>query len=371
VIFNLSAAVLSAFFPLFLNAAEGPVDGEEVVAAPFLSSCFENHPKFGRVPRPGCVTKLKPQWAEEAKEFKFNKLGLRDKDYAPKPDKDAIRILLLGPMFDGMNLSEEESASHKLEERLKLMGVKKVEVINGTVSGFYAPRSAEWAIKLIDDYSPDLIVYFQTGDAANSDLLESKALNSGGDASESYRGPEGPKSFGSDLKYLSQLWDLHSKARNSSEEAEKFLAPSLESFRKVLAHLQPNQRFIVFFSARPAEMALTIGKGGGFWISMMDHLTPKLQIPPAMIKTFLRETGVHAYPMSRGFRTPIQNELVFEQRPIALSAQGANAFAWNAAPWLRREIVAMNKTKVEETKTPTRPRHDRTRRRRQRRRQNN
>jgi hypothetical protein len=349
--------------PFFAHAQDDAAESlpEEVVPAPFFSTCFQADAKFGRIPKPGCVTRMRPKWADRAEVFKFNKLGLRGPDYSAAPGPKTFRILLLGPMFDGFNLSEDETANFRLQERLQTAGLKDVEVINGAVSGFYAPRAAEYAIQEIDAYHPDMIIYFQITDAGNHDLVEARSVqggDQGGGESFNIAGSysaappllgwmwpdaETQRLIASSFRQLSALWSLHRSAHSAEEETRAYIKPEIEAFQKIQAHLGPDQRLLIFLGAPNNRAGYNTSELTGTWASLFNHATPKTFIPSELVGLYLRSAGFHVYPVARGFRTPVQNDLMFDRRPVSLTAQGSHAFAWSTAFWLRPEILNMPK----------------------------
>jgi hypothetical protein len=342
----------------------------EIVTSPQNSSCFVNDDKWGRLPIAGCTVKIRAPWSERANVYRYNKMRLRGPDYSPKPDSKTVRVLLLGPLFDSFNLSEDETAAHRLEERIQASGFKTIEVINGNIPGFYAPRTAEYAVGLIKAYRPDIVVYLQPADAASHDLLESRALRFQGDEIEKYvpvyhavtappllgwlwPDPETQAMIGSHYHQLLELWDIHKHSATSDEEAHKYMEPTIHAFQKIQKQLGPDQRLLVFYSAQNINNGFrTINAGGGGGAqsggslnSIFNKLAPSLFLPADLISQYLRTAGLHVYPMARGFRSPVQNELVYDQHPVSLTPQGAHAFAWGASYWIKPEIHSLSKGK--------------------------
>jgi hypothetical protein len=358
---------------LFVACTSWHAAAQEVVSSVQNSSCFQDDDKWGRLPIPGCSAKLKPPWSERAEIYSYNKMGLRGPDFSPKPDKKTVRVLLLGPLFDGFGLSSENGAEHRLEERVKAIGFKNFEVINGNIPGFFAPRSAEYAMTLIKAYQPDLVIYFQTANATSHDLLEQRALHFQGEEVEKFvpvvravsappllgwlwPAPETQAMLAMSYHQLVALWDIHKHSATSDEEALKYLDPSIRAFQKIQKQMGPQQRLVIFYSAQAVQNGMTGGtQPGGAMNSLFNRLAPPLYLPPDLVSQYL-----HVYPMARGFRSPVQNDLVYEQHPNSLTPQGSHAFAWSAAYWIKPEIQSLDKGKgIKIAESKGKPRHRR------------
>jgi hypothetical protein len=323
--------------PTFWAHAENNAPEER--AALNLSSCFHADKKFGYFPIPGCTVKVKARVGSGPKLFEFNKLGLRDHDYSPDPGK-TVRILLLGPSFDGTGLSEQESASHKLEERLRSSGLKDVEVINGSVASFYGPRTAELAVQLIKEYKPDLVVYYETGDALSQDFFEARGMDQG----KFEHVPESSR-FLYAYTHFKAYWSNHRSAKSNEEEAEKFIQPTLTAFEKIRGALGPNQRMVVFYTSNFVQDGYATTAWAQPWSSIFARLLPTLNLPTDWVTRELGAQGFHVYPLARGFRTAVLNDLAFASEPISLTPEGAHAFAWSSALWIKPEINSLPKAK--------------------------
>lgn len=91
-------------------------------------------------------------------EASFNKLGLRDRDYGPKP-KGMKRLLVLGDSnLVAIGLPENLTWPRMLERRLRSNG-ERWEVINGGTDGFSSLETALMLPGYLDEYKPDLVIY--------------------------------------------------------------------------------------------------------------------------------------------------------------------------------------------------------------------
>jgi hypothetical protein len=344
------------------SAEENPDLKAEVIGLPHLSSCYRPTEQLGRIPLANCEAKIKPKWAEEPTVYKFNKLGLRDKDYSPKPDGKTTRILLMGPMFNGLGLEPKETASYVLQERLKASGAKNVEVINAGMSGFFATRNSEMALRLLKEYSPDIVAYFQTGDVADEDLIEYHSIRFDGENIRRFTPPAAIVSSSPILGWLLPdperqsvwgivyhrfitTWKIRKQAKTVQDEIEAFLAPSVKAFQRIQAALRPDQKLVVFYAQRPARSRHAVGGLSRFWNSLMQRFVPNLAISPDLVTLQLRTAGLRVYPVEHGFRRPVQNELVWEEQKTSLTHHGVQAFVAVAVPALRAEIEATPKGK--------------------------
>lgn len=113
--------------------------------------------------------------------FRFNKLGLRDRDYSPHPSKDVFRILYLGAsnMMDFTYESGVAPAARRIINSLLRDKAAKgflrkyiaVEIISGAEGGYHLINSFLRADELLAAYHPHLIVLEDT-----FDLLFSKEM---------------------------------------------------------------------------------------------------------------------------------------------------------------------------------------------------
>lgn len=92
--------------------------------------------------------------------MKFNKLGLRDRDYDKFPGKNTLRVLLLGSTKTlGVGLNEEDTLARVLETELRKISKRKIEIINGTVSGWCTWQTSFHLKKYLEEYNPHLVLF--------------------------------------------------------------------------------------------------------------------------------------------------------------------------------------------------------------------
>ena len=98
--------------------------------------------------------------------FRTNALGLKDKDYSPKPAKRVFRILFLGGS-GGVNLTDGRGFVPSFEatfnEKLKKIAGNKpfdrIEVVNGSENAYHVVRTLLRYKELGDAYSPHLVIW--------------------------------------------------------------------------------------------------------------------------------------------------------------------------------------------------------------------
>lgn len=94
-------------------------------------SCVLRHPLLHHAFRPNCQTTETNQ--DYSMTYKYNSVGLRDKDYNPSPEPGKFRIIMLGDSFtEGVGVADKDTFSTLIENQID------TEVINAGVRK-YAP----------------------------------------------------------------------------------------------------------------------------------------------------------------------------------------------------------------------------------------
>jgi hypothetical protein len=90
----------------------------------------------------------------------FNRLGMRDsREFWPQKPPGTFRVALLGDSFaEALQVSEEEGVARQLEERLRPLLAKNVEVLNFGCSGFCTTLELVLVREWVREFDPDLIV---------------------------------------------------------------------------------------------------------------------------------------------------------------------------------------------------------------------
>ena len=115
---------------------------------------------------PGLDTYL----AEFKQQVRFNSLGMRDREHAADKAEGTTRVLVLGDSFmEALQVSFEESFSHRLESRLRKTLGPHVDVINCSVSGWGQDAQLAYLQKYGRDLKPDLILVAMT---LHNDVLD-------------------------------------------------------------------------------------------------------------------------------------------------------------------------------------------------------
>lgn len=104
----------------------------------------------------------------EIRQYRKNKLGLRDRDFEASKPSVCRRILILGDSFTwGWGVNNESAVFPKLLEKMlnqkiDIPGVKNIEVLNGGMPGSLTDQWVDLLIKTEDYFQPDvvLVVFF-------------------------------------------------------------------------------------------------------------------------------------------------------------------------------------------------------------------
>jgi hypothetical protein len=135
-----------------------------------IPTCAAADAESGHAYKPGCVEKIRRAGAES--EMRYNSLGLRDKDYSPKPEKGWKRLLIAGTSrMAGPGIAEKETPPRRLESVLRKSN-KKIEVINAGVEGYMPLNQATRLRRWIKAYSPThVLVQTEFASALSADLM--------------------------------------------------------------------------------------------------------------------------------------------------------------------------------------------------------
>ncbi len=104
----------------------------------------------------------------EIRQYRKNKLGLRDRDFEASKPSVCRRILILGDSFTwGWGVNNESAVFPKLLEKMlnqkiDIPGVENIEVLNGGMPGSLTDQWVDLLIKTEADFQPDvvLVVFF-------------------------------------------------------------------------------------------------------------------------------------------------------------------------------------------------------------------
>jgi len=119
--------------------------------------------------RPNLSEKNQPSWLCHEAVYTYNSDGLNDRyDYSLEKDKNVFRIIALGDSFTfGHYVNTEDSWPEQLEDILNQDELNhseiSFEVINLGMRGFDIPYSVERYKRIGQKYSPDLIIWFESG----------------------------------------------------------------------------------------------------------------------------------------------------------------------------------------------------------------
>lgn len=106
----------------------------------------------------------------------YNSVGLRDRDFSPRPAKGSSRILFMGPSnLVGPALPQNQTPPKALETLFGKgrKGARRFEVINGGVEGYFSVRLGILGKKLVREYSPNYVLLTAAGgDSLFQTLIE-------------------------------------------------------------------------------------------------------------------------------------------------------------------------------------------------------
>jgi hypothetical protein len=105
----------------------------------------------------------------------FNSLGMRDVEHRQPKTPGAFRILVLGDSFmEALQVPLEDSFPRLLEERLRTLSGRHVEVMSGAVSGWGTDDHLEYLTRYGVKFNPDLILIAMTLHNDVSDNLQAR-----------------------------------------------------------------------------------------------------------------------------------------------------------------------------------------------------
>ncbi|MDE2490593.1 MAG: hypothetical protein KGM24_07070 [Elusimicrobia bacterium] len=89
----------------------------------------------------------------------YNALGLRDKDYPPKPARGVLRVLFTGgSMISAPGLAEKDDPARVFEAELRRRGLR-AEVINASGEGYVGWENVVRLPRYLAAYSPQVVIY--------------------------------------------------------------------------------------------------------------------------------------------------------------------------------------------------------------------
>lgn len=123
--------------------------------------CTSRVSTVGYRKKPGCA-ELETAGGITA-EMRYNRQGLRDREYSSKPAPGTFRILLLGSSYlTAPGIPEPKMPSRQLERELSRRIKRKVEVVNGGVPGYGAIQNAILLPEYLAAYNPHIVLYHLT-----------------------------------------------------------------------------------------------------------------------------------------------------------------------------------------------------------------
>ena len=310
---------------LIVPAAQGAVT-EAMKSSDTVSSCVRLDDvalyRFG----PSCKETIVR--AGRPSEMSYNKLGLRDKDYPPKPRAGWTRILFIGSsVLAGPGVAEHETPARRLEQRLRRTN-KKVEVINAGVEGYSSLQLAAMTPRWIEAYNPThVLLYLEVGQSANADPGSSIYAEWGPEETVKLETKIFPLSqriasaFNLDLnvwldkrKVLTSqvmghraLFTVRCLLRNRAPVGRTrcMLAPTIRSLRSIHQHAKKSgAKFLFLIGAHPFNNDLKISPGHDLQMSQFfDRLTPRMNFAPGPLNEVVNELGIPMRPFSPSFGT--------------------------------------------------------------------
>jgi hypothetical protein len=107
------------------------------------------------------ITRNLPQFGGH--DVSINRAGLRDREHTNEKPADVFRILLLGDSFmEALQVPFDSALASRLERALPATKGKRVEVINGGISGWGTDDQLRYLTRYGLTYQPDLIVVAMT-----------------------------------------------------------------------------------------------------------------------------------------------------------------------------------------------------------------
>ncbi len=242
----------------------------------------------------------------------YNGLGLRDKDYPPRPAPGVLRVLVAGGSITiGSGLEEAESPPRAFERALRRRGLR-AEVIDAAGEGYITWQNEVLLEGLLKAYSPRAVVYHLPSQHIFTDVATRPLLRVERGRALGLRPPPFPlKQLGlrapTRLLFIYQeQWQRIAASRRLSRLppealAEALLEPTLEdlkAMRDVAA--ARGASFHVVYAAEEANADYYVLPGHPFWLA---GLAQKLLISPfrvdgAVILARLRAAGLDVLDLS-------------------------------------------------------------------------
>lgn len=291
-----------------------------------VTPCLRVSPGLEHWGQPGC-SGLSQVGSKEA-ELHFNSQGIRDREYGPRAADGVYRILVLGSSnFLGPGIAEADTFPRQLERELQRTG-RRVEVINGAMTGYCPSQMALRVPALLGAYSPDLVLLqFVQGSCPLFDgAWADRVAWEGGRPVALDRSPiRGGRyaafnSFVYAHPALFFLWLTVADGGLKARFAQRYLAPRGHDAR-VEAFLRPSIRFLASVRdqarARGAELAVFSYKMRPFTQSIPEQMYAPLAKLLAPLIRAPDSTGEEliAHVRNAGFRvvydgTPTEEFLV-------------------------------------------------------------
>lgn len=343
---------------LFIALLSSPASADEVPVVDRAEdlACFKPRGPLGLMPSPGCEVVAKTPWNPKPVVYRFNQEGLRDRDFPAQPEKDIVRILLIGPGLDGFGLSEEEMVSRKLQKELANAGIAGIEVINGSIAGFSAPRYAMLAAKLAKAYQPDIVIYNLSGESVMRDYFENGLVEVGeyGDRmavkhpADILNWPKWAReaAVADSLMYRtahviyrsSKVWGLYRQAKDANEEAEKLLAPTFLALEDMQGYFGSSAQVFTAWAPRRANSANFIRGINPFLDFVVRVFTPEISVGGRQMSRILRQRDWPFFYISEEFAQPLENGLVPKENLFALLPNGAQIWARGIVTPVKEEL---------------------------------
>lgn len=291
------------------------------------NQCYEETVEFGLKPTANCeFSEIDPITQNEI-QYRYNSMGIRDREYSARSKGGNRRILLLGTFLDGFGRPESELPSRQLERNLNSHGVKDVEVINGSISGFYTGRSLRLGLKLIQDYRPDLVIYYLSEFMLVADFQDTREMT-GQRFDNPWSATNAPwwaKLFWKDDPIRQALW---SGARRrlvalKNQGVSDLTSPILESLREFKDSCRKNNcKFLVSYgSGYPLYPHYGLRLEWP-WREILGTMMPSEPIPKLDLKSKMENTGIDFVELPLPFRDPWREGLHMPYRFDSLSPVG-------------------------------------------------
>lgn len=310
----------------------------------FASPCFGPDADLGVTTIPNCKTEFTDANGERVEVY-YNQFGLRDRDYAEKPESGTFRVLVMGRYLAGRGLRDEQIPARRLEEHLRKLGMKQVEVINGANAFYQAPRAAVWFRRFAKAYSPHVIVYFQTAPDFVNDFIEWSYMEVNQlnfpvkYEAEKYQTyftetvkrltPTNSPFFSrlsSTLIRLDILWSFYWGKRLSNEPTKPLIEPTARSFKAIVARAGMETDFIVSWVPVRVRVADVLADPA-IGVAGLKYFSPRIEASAPAIRWYLTTQNGFRVSSAQGLIVTPENKNLFNANARVLSAEGAEVWA--------------------------------------------